>query len=403
MSTNKERITRIAVGVDLSPESIHAVEQAIASARHQGAEVVLVYVGAVPEAPEGLPPSMRATASHYRTMLNDRLSEDRAALEALRQRLLGQGVQVSHVLVDGYPDTALAEAATSIGAGLVVVGTHGRTGVRQVLLGSVAEKTVRLADTSVLVVRGADIVTGGFQRIVVGSDFSPLADRAIARAVELAGKGARIEVVHAWTVPADVSPEGSLAAVLADLRGALSDDTLRAGAELCATWRARGRGTHVPLGRGRAGGRAQRRREPAPRRSGRGRQPRSARPAPLAARLRGRGHGAPRAMQRAGGAVATVAGGSEATKSPAQVPDEIGLRVLARADRSKPGGGAALAGDDVAASGSDEIARPRAGRSIEERAWRRKPHRRLAWARGPRDPDRDAARGLRSSRGCADR
>ncbi|MCE9578940.1 MAG: universal stress protein [Deltaproteobacteria bacterium] len=240
MSTNKERITRIAVGVDLSAESIHAAEQAMAIARQQGAEVVLVYVGAVPEAPEGLPPSMRATASHYRSMLNERLGDDRAALEALRQRLLGQGAQVSHVLVDGYPDTALAEAATSIGAGLVVVGTHGRTGVRRVLLGSVAERTVRLSDASVLVVRGPDVVNGGFKRIVVGSDFSPLADRAIARAVELAGKGARIEVVHAWTVPADVSPEGSMAAVLADLRGALSDDTLRAGAELCATWKARG-------------------------------------------------------------------------------------------------------------------------------------------------------------------
>lgn len=237
MSTNK--LHRIVAGVDLSPESILAVEQAMAVARHQGAELVLVHVGAVPEAPEGLPPSMRATASHYRAMLNDRLAEDRAGLEALRQRLIGQGVQVSHVIVDGYPDTALAEAAGSIGAGLVVVGTHGRTGVRRVLLGSVAEKTVRLADTSVLVVRGA-AVAGGFRRIVVGSDFSPLAETAIARAVAMAAPGARIEVVHAWNVPADVSPEGSLAAALADLRGSLSDDTLRAGGELCAAWKARG-------------------------------------------------------------------------------------------------------------------------------------------------------------------
>jgi nucleotide-binding universal stress UspA family protein len=234
------RITRIAVGVDLSDQAVHAAEQAIALARHQGAEVVLVYVGAVPEAPEGLPPSMRATASTYRAMLNDRLQEDRAKLEALRQRLVGQGVEVSHVLADGYPDTALAETAASIGAGLIVVGTHGRTGMRRVLLGSVAERTVRLAESSVLVVRGDAIVNGGYQRIVVGTDFSPLAERAITRAIEVAAPGARIEVVHAWSVPADVSPEGSLAVVLADLRGALADDMVRMGAELCAKWRTAG-------------------------------------------------------------------------------------------------------------------------------------------------------------------
>jgi universal stress protein A len=43
---------------------------------------------------------------------------------------------------------------------LIIMGTHGRTGLLHVLLGSVAEKVVRLAPCSVLVVRQADQVSG---------------------------------------------------------------------------------------------------------------------------------------------------------------------------------------------------------------------------------------------------
>jgi nucleotide-binding universal stress UspA family protein len=52
----------------------------------------------------------------------------------------------------------------------------------------------------VLVVRG-EPVTGGFRRIVVGTDFSPCSQPAIERAVALAAPDAAIRVVHAWKVP----------------------------------------------------------------------------------------------------------------------------------------------------------------------------------------------------------
>jgi nucleotide-binding universal stress UspA family protein len=231
----------IAVGVDLSPSSEVAVAQAMSLARHDGARLVLVHVGLVPEAPEGIPPSMRETAARYHGILRDRLGAEREELEALRQRLIGQGVEVSHVVVDGFPDTAVAEAARASGADLIAVGTHGRTGVSRVFLGSVAEKTVRLAESSVLVARGAaDAANGGYERILVGTDFSPLADKAVERAVAAAAPGAAIEVVHAWHVPLDLTPEGTVAAALADLREALDADAARSGAALVAAWKARG-------------------------------------------------------------------------------------------------------------------------------------------------------------------
>jgi len=231
----------IAVGVDLSPSSQLAVAQAMSLARHDGAKIVLIHVGLVPEQPEGIPPSMRETAARYHGILLERLGAERGELEALRQRLLGQGVEISHVVVDGFPDTAVAETAKEVGADLIAVGTHGRTGVSRVILGSVAEKTVRLAESSVLVARGApDAAEGGFHRVLVGTDFSPLADKAVERAVAVAAPGAMIEVVHAWHVPLDLSPEGSVAPVLAELRESLDADSDRAGAELVAAWKARG-------------------------------------------------------------------------------------------------------------------------------------------------------------------
>lgn len=241
METEPQPFTKLVAGVDLSESSLAAVGQAMSLARHVGAPLVLMLVEAIPDVPADLPPSMRVSAAKLHGVLRERLAVDRTALEALRQRLVGQGVEVSHMINDGFADTALADGASKIGADLVVVGTHGRTGVRRVLLGSVAEKTVRLASSSVLVVRGdAAAAEGGYRRIVVGTDFSPLAEQALSRAIMVAAPGAVIEVVHAWHVPVDLSPEGSMAMALADLRDDLVADVARTGAELLARWRDRG-------------------------------------------------------------------------------------------------------------------------------------------------------------------
>jgi nucleotide-binding universal stress UspA family protein len=172
----------------------------------------------------------------YAATVRARLAEDRARLEALRQRLLGQGVEVSHVVIDGMPDAALAASAVELGADLIVVGTHGRTGLRRLLLGSVAEKTVRLAASSVLVARGTPgAAEGGYRRVVVGTDYSPLGDLAVTRALEHAAAGAHVHVMHAWQLPTQSAPE--TAAVVAELRGALAEETQRLGVERLRGWR----------------------------------------------------------------------------------------------------------------------------------------------------------------------
>jgi len=192
--------TPIVVGVDFSPESDRAVAHAMDVARRTGSPLTLVHVGLVPDEPVGLSPSMAETAETMRTVLLERLAQDRAQLADLRERLSGQGVEVSHVVVDGFADTAVAKAARELDARMVVVGTHGRTGFRRLVLGSVAEKTIRTAEMSVLVPRG-DAPSGGYQRVVVGTDFSDGARHALVQALEVAAPEAKVRVVHAWALP----------------------------------------------------------------------------------------------------------------------------------------------------------------------------------------------------------
>jgi nucleotide-binding universal stress UspA family protein len=185
---------KIVVGVDFSPASQRAVDHALMLARRCGASLTLVHVATVP------PPAHLKPDDSWAALLRERLSADRARLAELRERLAGQPVELSQVIVDGEPDPGLADAARELGADLVVVGTHGRTGLGRLLLGSVAEKTIRLASSSVLVARG-EVPASGYRRVVVGTDFSPLAWAALERAVELVAPGGDIRVVYAWQAP----------------------------------------------------------------------------------------------------------------------------------------------------------------------------------------------------------
>ena len=88
-------------------------------------------------------------APHHRAPM--RLRFLRACLEALDAQLRDLGIGL--VVREGDPAVVVPAVASEAGADLVVVGTHGRTGVRRVLMGSVAERVVRHAGCAVLTVR----------------------------------------------------------------------------------------------------------------------------------------------------------------------------------------------------------------------------------------------------------
>ena len=75
-------------------------------------------------------------------------------LDALKERLADARYQGVEMRVEvGDPGRQITEVAEEVGADLVVVPSHGRTGLTRLLLGSVAERVVRLAHCPVLVLR----------------------------------------------------------------------------------------------------------------------------------------------------------------------------------------------------------------------------------------------------------
>lgn len=137
--------THILIGTDFSDPSEHAVRAAATWAKALGAKVTLAHALAVPELSAG------ALSQPYQAHaeLEQAVHEH---LDAVKERFLG-GLDAKTVLVrGGHPAEALAELASSEGVDVIVVGTHGRTGMARLLIGSVAERLVRLARCAVMTV-----------------------------------------------------------------------------------------------------------------------------------------------------------------------------------------------------------------------------------------------------------
>lgn len=104
-------------------------------------------------------PSPYGMAYDVGLLRNAAIEGGRAALEATVQELKNRGIDTEGSLIDltETPSTdiaaALQDEAKDWGADLLVIGTHGRTGVKRFFLGSVAEQIIRSSSTPVLLVR----------------------------------------------------------------------------------------------------------------------------------------------------------------------------------------------------------------------------------------------------------
>jgi nucleotide-binding universal stress UspA family protein len=145
----------ILVATDFSATSREAVEAAAAFAQASKGKVTLVHVfdPAPMVPPAAIPAPRRMEAQIEKEMA----SKIHAELEAVRAGPLSDVPDVSiAVLKHPNPAHALCERAAEDGADLVIVGTHGRTGLSHLLIGSVAERVVRYAPCPVLAVRPTD-------------------------------------------------------------------------------------------------------------------------------------------------------------------------------------------------------------------------------------------------------
>lgn len=229
-----KRFQRILVATDFSPPADLAVAQAMHLARCFGAEVALVHAYPFTSAQIALAQSA-ARGVKVRQALRDAMDLAHDRLEAAYDTLSNQGVTMSTLLVDAPAHEGVADAARRLEADLVVVGSHGRTGLSRLWFGSVADKTLRASPCSVLIAR-SDLGDGGFGRIVVPTDFSPLSELAAETAPLLARRGAMIQLVHCWQVPPIFDDLGSS---LAALTSEIERDANATGARWVERYRSR--------------------------------------------------------------------------------------------------------------------------------------------------------------------
>lgn len=143
---------------DFSPASRPAFRAALSLARPSRAALLLVHVVAplvqVPNAAVVSPPTYARFLEVVGADARKRL--DRLVAAARRAR-----VRATQLVVHGVPHEEIVRVCRGRRARLVVIGTHGRTGLRRVLMGSVAARVVALAPCPVLTVRAAAGRTGG--------------------------------------------------------------------------------------------------------------------------------------------------------------------------------------------------------------------------------------------------
>ena len=227
-------IKKIVVGVDFSEESESAAKQALEIARHTGAELVLAHIGMVMEPAKHLGGAVHSGIKEWENMLRQELADSRRLLEEMRERLRGQGAEISHVVKDSFADTGLVDVARELGADLLIVGTHGRTGIKRFFLGSISERVVRLSTTNVMVARPTD--RRGYRRIFVPTDFSQPAEAALELALRIAHDGATIDLVHFWQIPMTAAtpyaPFKAAEEALTTVRHAMRDAAESAGTQV---------------------------------------------------------------------------------------------------------------------------------------------------------------------------
>jgi nucleotide-binding universal stress UspA family protein len=149
--------TKILSATDFSEDSNLALSYAEELARRFTAEVILLHVD------QALPPVMISPdmgpvmdVGAMTRIAEDQRMAAQKELDKLVNRMREAGLKARSLLKVGSPFLEIIHAAQGDNADLIVMGTHGRTGIAHVLMGSVAERVVQKAHCPVLTIRHPD-------------------------------------------------------------------------------------------------------------------------------------------------------------------------------------------------------------------------------------------------------
>ncbi len=148
-----DTIKKILVPVDFSENSRIALDWAMAFADKLDANLILFHAFEMPEV-------MKAPVQRHGLLNKDMIGraneEVVKELQAFADKYDEDRITVAPEIGEGKPFVEIIKAAKNYHADLIVMGTHGRTGLQSMLIGSVAEKVVRKAPCPVLTVKHPD-------------------------------------------------------------------------------------------------------------------------------------------------------------------------------------------------------------------------------------------------------
>ncbi len=143
------RLKKILVPTDFSDCSVKALNYALAFAKHSQAEILLLHV----VEPIAYPVYGQEIPADWTAIQTDLLDASRDHLREFSRTKAAEYGPVKQILCENSACDGIIETARTEAVDLIIISTHGRTGLRHALLGSTAERVVRHAPCPVLTVR----------------------------------------------------------------------------------------------------------------------------------------------------------------------------------------------------------------------------------------------------------
>ncbi|MEM7574964.1 MAG: universal stress protein [Bacteroidota bacterium] len=190
---------------DFSDAANHAFVYALQLAYALEAKIVTIHAYELPDLRRAN--LSRMLAEVYESIKLEEFEDYRDSIPVLHKIAEEQGmtsVEVQHVLQEGNPTRAIFKQAHKEEADLIVLGTTGATGLKEVFLGSVAGEVMEKAPCPVLAVPQSAVFDGNLDKLAFATDYNREDPKAIRWFADLAKViGAKIEVVHIDLGPAD--------------------------------------------------------------------------------------------------------------------------------------------------------------------------------------------------------
>jgi nucleotide-binding universal stress UspA family protein len=190
----------ILVPTDLSEPAAHALRYASAMGERLGARLLVIHVDSF------IPPTDLTvnTAGVFHLSRDAMMATAREELQKHAEQNVSPRVPFDLRVIIGEPVDAIVAQARQSGADLVVMGTHGRTGVGRLMFGSVTEAVMRVVPVPVIAVNPTAVNTADVEKVLCPVTFTPACRDALLHAAALArGDDAPLVLLH--TVEGDGS------------------------------------------------------------------------------------------------------------------------------------------------------------------------------------------------------